>query len=421
MRALLLSHSNGGGGAGRAAERLRLALTASGIETSMHVDFKHGTDSRVFRNRGPLADLARRARISVEEVPAVLAQHPRPRLFSPGLTSAISARRIDSLRPDIVNVHWTNFGYLSIRELGRIQSPMAWTLHDMWALTGGLNYTSDGPEARWRTGYADTLPEQSSVRWDVEKWVWKRKMSNWQHPIHLITPSTWLARLASESPLLSDWPVRVLPNALDVETYRPLDRSLARAHFGIETDVPLVLFTLTTDLDDPRKGWDLLKQSLLRLVSDDESLATPFEIAVIGHSHAPEDWDASLPRTHWLGRIHDEAQMALAYNVADVAVVPSRQDNLPQTATEAQACGVPVVAFEIGGLTDIVEDTVTGFIANAFDIAELASRISILLRDRPRRLAMGEASAIRARALWSPDTVAAAHTELFDEIIATRS
>jgi glycosyltransferase involved in cell wall biosynthesis len=421
MKALLLSHSNGGGGAGRAAERLRQALVESGIDTSMHVDFKHGDSAGVFRNRGPVADIARRLRITVEEVPAVLAQHPNPRLFSPGLTSAISARRIDSLRPDIVNVHWTNFGYLSISQLARIQSPMAWTLHDMWALTGGLNYADDGTKARWRFGYSDPIPESETLRWDVEKWVWNRKKRNWRKPIHLITPSTWLARLAGENPLVSAWPVRVIPNALDIETYRPMDQSIARAEFGIDPDVRVVLFTLTTDLDDPRKGWDLLKAALLRLVAQAGNLTPEFEIAVIGHSQAPADWDSRLPRTHWLGRIENEQQMALAYNVADVAAVPSRQDNLPQTATEAQACGIPVVAFDIGGLTDIVEDSVTGYVAKSFDGSEFASKLSTLLSDRPRRLAMGEASAARAKALWSPSTVAAAHTALFDEIIAARS
>jgi glycosyltransferase involved in cell wall biosynthesis len=237
--------------------------------------------------------------------------------------------------------------------------------------------------------------------------------------MHLITPSNWLARLAQQSPIVSEWPVHVIPNALDVETYRPLDQSLAREQFGIDRDVPVVLFTLTTDLDDPRKGWDLLKQALLRLVAQGGGSIPDFEIAVIGHSEAPADWDSSLPRTHWLGRIDNEQLMALAYNVADVAAVPSRQDNLPQTATEAQACGIPVVAFDIGGLTDIVENSVTGFIARSFDSAELASRISTLLSDRPRRMAMREASAIRARALWSPDKVATAHRALFDEIIAT--
>jgi glycosyltransferase involved in cell wall biosynthesis len=411
VKALLLSHGNGGGGASRAAARLFEALGDASVDVSMHVDFKHGDDPRVWRSGGPLADARRRARITLEEVPAVVAGHPTPRLFSPGLMSAISARRINALEVDVVNPHWTNFGYLSIGDLGRIRKPLAWTLHDMWAFTGGLNYADDGPQARWRHGYRrDNGPD--GLRWDAERWVADRKRRAWTVPRHVITPSAWLAEQVRASALLTEWPTHVIPNALDTMVFSPGPSAPARRHFGIDADARMVLVALTTDLDDPRKGFDLLRSALGRL-----SAAGPaVELAVMGHGAPPTDWPAGLPRTHWLGRLADH-DVVTAYRAADAVVVPSRQDNLPQTGTEAQACGIPVVAFATGGLPDIVVPGETGYLAEPFDDADLAHGITWVLEDEQRRVILGGSARRRAVSLWSPDVVARAHIALFEEII----
>lgn len=415
LSALLLSHSNGGGGAGRATDRLFTALTSFGVDTHMHVDFRHGNDRRVLRNASPLADAARRARITVEEVPAVLARHPEPGLFSPGLTSAISARRINAFDADIVNVHWTGYGYLSIRQLGRVQKPLVWTLHDMWALTGGPGYDDDGPTARWRAGYSAVNRPDDGTRLDVERWVANRKRRHWRRPRHAIAPSSWLARLARESALLGDWTLHVLPNALDTTRFRPLASGEARDRLGLPQDRRIVLATLGGGLDDSRKGFDLLRAALPRVAAGGG--AGDIDLAVVGHAQPPTGWTDPLGRTHWLGYLDDEALVA-AYGAADVAVVPSRQDNLPQTATEPQACGTPVVAFRTGGLPDAVSHLETGYLADPGESAALAAGIDWVLADQPCLAALGVAARNRAVTHWSSEVVARAHADLFASIVA---
>lgn len=379
----------------------------------MHVDFKDSGDPRVSRNQGPLADVARRLRITIEEVPAVLARHPQPRLFAPGMLSAISARTINASDADIINAHWTNFGYLSIGQIARITKPFVWSLHDMWAFTGGLNYAPDDAGARWRTGYSKDNRAPQERGWDVERWVAARKKRSWSQPRHLISPSRWLADLAAQSDLLSKWHVHVIANPIDTSIFRPYEKDEARAFHNLPRDVPLILFALSTDLDDPRKGWDLLRAALIAVHRNNPEV----ELAVMGHAKPPEPWETNVTRTHWLGRIKTDEQLALAYSAADVTVVPSRQDNLPQTATEAQTCGCPVVAFHVGGLPDIVIQRETGYLALPEDSFDLASGIEWVLEDAERRNVLGNRARARAVELWSPGVVGRAHQELFSEII----
>ena len=415
MKALLLSHSDGGGGAARAAYRLQQALVQAGIDSRMHVDFKDSTDPLVARNAGPFADIARRARISLEEVPAVLAQHRQPRLFAPGMMSAISARRINATDADIVNAHWTNFGYLSIGQIARITKPFVWSLHDMWAFTGGLNYAPDGPGARWREGYRKGNRQDSGSGWDVERWVAQRKKRMWGAPRDIITSSTWMAALARESALLSHWRVHVIPNAVDVDTYRPKPKAVARSKFGIDTDARLVVVLLPTHLDDPRKGFDLLRRALALLDPAGPGAGGPIELAVVGHTVPPADWSGGFT-THWLGYLDDQGCID-AYNAADVVVVPSRQDNSPQTATEALACGTPVVAFRVTGLPDFVSHQVTGYLADPEVPADLAHGITSVLAMSDGRFQLAAAARSRAVELWSPAVVARQYIDVYSEVI----
>jgi glycosyltransferase involved in cell wall biosynthesis len=418
VKALLLSHAEGGGGAGRATQRLFSALDGVGVDVALHTDYPTSDDPRVFSNTGPFATAARRMRISISEVPAVLARHPQPSLFSAGLTSAIDARRIDSFGADIVNVHWTGYGYLSIRQLGRIRTPTVLTMHDMWAFTGGAYYDDEGPDARWRSGYTADNRLADGTRFDVERWVAGRKRRNWPTPRHAITPSTWLTDLARQSDLLGDWSMHVIPNALDLELFQPGPRAAARDRLGLPKDKAIVMVMLGGRLDDPRKGFDLLREAL-GMIAADPRLPSGVELAVVGHGEAPADWESGLPRTHWLGYV-DDATLVAAYCAADVVMVPSRQDNLPQTATEALACGVPVVSFDIGGLPDIVLHEETGYRARPEDAADLAHGIRWVLSDDDRRARMGERARQRAVELWSPHVVGRAHKDLFASIIDER-
>jgi glycosyltransferase involved in cell wall biosynthesis len=413
MRVVQLSTGDEGG-AGRAAIRLHRALIDTGVDSTMIVNAKASTDWRVRAKSGLVSDVVQRARILAEQIPGAVAGIPEPHLFSPAITGSLRAREINALPVDVVNAHWTNLGYLSIAQFGKITKPVVWTLHDMWAFTGGRHYEDDTADARWHHPYSRSNRVPDGSRFDAERWVWQRKRRHWNTPRHIVTPSTWLAILAASSDLLASWPIHVIPNALDTAIFKPRSKSAARDFFDLPQEPPLILFSLTTGLNDPRKGWDLLKAALATLHRTNPAV----ELAVLGHEAPPEPWDNELPRAHWLGRLHDDRALAMAFSAADVSVVPSRQDNLPQTGTEAQACGCPVVAFRIGGLPDIVRHQETGYLADAFNPQDLAGGLAWVLDDPQRRDALSAAARERAVQLWSQPVVSAQYADLYEQALA---
>ena len=285
----------------------------------------------------------------------------------------------------------------------------------MWAFTGGLNYAPDYAGARWRTGYRKDNRPPHEHGWDVERWVAGRKKRAWTRPRHVITSSTWMANLVAGSSLLADWNAHVIPNAVDTNTYAPQPAQSARSRFGIDPRARVVVVVLPTHLDDPRKGFDLLRQALGHLGRASRQ-GSNVELAVVGHGKAPTDWPSGLPPAHWLGYLDDQGCID-AYSAADLVVVPSRQDNSPQTATEALACGSPVVAFRTTGLPDFVAHHETGYLAHPEDPIDLAAGIEWVLEDAERRRTLSSRARARAVELWSPGVVGRAHQELFSEII----
>ena len=164
---------------------------------------------------------------------------------------------------------------------------------------------------------------------------------------------------------------------------------------------------------DPRKGADLLMQAL-RILRD-QLVDTPLaglELVVFGQSPPAQSTDLGFP-IHYIGRLHGDISLRLLYTAADVFVIPSRQDNLPNTGLEAHACGTPVVAFRTGGLPDIVSHRDTGALAEPFDPYSLADEIRWVLEDPLRRRQLGRAARIFAERCWHPARVAGLYAEVY--------
>ncbi len=211
-----------------------------------------------------------------------------------------------------------------------------------------------------------------------------------------------MADCVSRSALLGHHPVTVIPNVLDTALFCPQDRASCRAALGLPQDSQLVLFGAIQAGADPNKGFDLLVESLRYLATD--MPAAGIECAVFGADAPPAGIELPVT-THWLGRVDTETALARVYAAADVMVVPSRVENLPQTATEAQACGCPVVAFRTAGLPDAVADRQTGWLARALEARDLAAGIRWVIEDAQRQTRLSQAARERALHLWGANTV----------------
>jgi glycosyltransferase involved in cell wall biosynthesis len=327
------------------------------------------------------------------------------------------ARLINESDADVVNLHWIGDETMSIADIGRIRKPVVWTLHDMWAFSGAEHYPDCGPGARWRAGYerGNRPPGHRGV--DLDRRTWERKARAWRRSWRLVAPTRWLAECATGSRLMYGWPCTTVPNVLDTRLFSPVERDTARRALGLKRDARVVLFGAHQAREDPRKGFDLLRGALAELRRAAQASA-PVSCLAFGQAEAAASAETGI---QWLGRIDDDARLAWLYSAADVMVVPSRLDNLPQTATEAQACGCPVVAFATGGLPDAVEDRVTGYLARPFDVGDLAQGLQWVLSDRERHESLRRQARERAQRLWSAEAVVPRYAEVFAAAASARS
>jgi glycosyltransferase involved in cell wall biosynthesis len=290
------------------------------------------------------------------------------------------ASTVIRINPDLINLHWVNAGYLQIETLLKLKKPLVWTLHDMWGFTGGCHYSGECDRYTKSCGACPQL--HSNREWDLSRWVWQRKAKAWKNlNLTIVTPSRWLADCASKSSLFQDLRIEVIPNGLDSQRYRPIEQKLARDLLNLPQDRQLILFGAMKATSDRRKGFQFLLPTLKKLsqIQGQEQL----ELVVFGASEPSQPPDFGL-KVNYLGRLNDDISLALVYSAADVMIVPSIQESFGQTASESLSCGTPVVAFNATGLRDIVEHQQNGYLAQPYEIEDLAKGIAWVLEDRER-------------------------------------
>lgn len=414
IRALLLNTFDIEGGAAIATHRLHRALRRSGVESWLYVQSKSGDDADV------LSATSRQARIRAWLRPRLdqLRLRPYPdreplQLFSPGLSSHSLASIVTKVSPDIVHLSWIARGFLSPENIRAIDRPIVWTLHDMWPFTGGCHYDSGCGRYLQRCGACPQLHSRDDR--DISRRVWQRKQDAWRDlPMTIVTPSRWLGECARGSALFRNCRVEVIPNGIDVALYKPIDKAAARSLFNLPLDRKLILLSAEKAISDPRKGYQHLVPALRVLA--DQGWADRAELMIVGSSRPADAPDLGM-RVHYLGRLRDEASRVAAYSCADVSVTPSTQENLSNTVMESMACGVPVVAFGIGGMPDMISHGENGYLATPFEHADLARGIAETIGDEVRH--RHSCSLARHHVLQNYDSrrIAERHLALYEDIL----
>ncbi len=324
---------------------------------------------------------------------------------------------------DIIHLHWLGDSLISIEEIGRIKQPIIWTLHDQWPFCGAEHYTIYrhknkliNTDKRFELGYKDSSRPLYETGKDLNKLTWLRKKACWKKQFEIVCPSTWMADCVRRSELMHDWPISTIPYPINLEIWKPFDKLKAREILNLPINKTLILYGAVGGTDDPRKGSYLLFEALeyLKQKASESSLEN-LELVVFGQEKSSNKKKTVFP-THFLGHFYDDLSLRLLYASADLFVLPSIQDNLPQTGLESQASGTPVVAFRTGGMIDIVDDKVTGALADPFDPSELASSIQWVLEDRDRLRKLGTNSRMRAERIWNPSIIADKYMNIYQKI-----
>jgi glycosyltransferase involved in cell wall biosynthesis len=378
------------GGAGRAMRRLHDGLRRSGWDSRIATGLPSG--------RGEGTTLLHETGDAIP-YPLKAAERLAPRVQN--LTGAIrlpfrSTRKFPATElfrsSSIIHLHNLHGGFFDYRRLpawGEAK-PLVWTLHDMWAFTGHCAY-SFGCE-RWRAGCHDCplfedelrpLDEIPQPLIDTTRWAWRTKRKTYrQVPLTVAAPSRWLADLAEDSILCSSpaSSVHHIPYGLDTDVYHPVDRAMARSMLDIPLDAFVVL-AAAASLANERKGMRYLHESLVRH-------RQPENLCLVTFGGGPSPSVDGSGRA--LGECSSEHLQAVIYSAADVFVAPSLADNQPLTILESLSCGVPVVAFAVGGIPEIVRHLETGYLAASRDVDDLAEGIALLSRDGELRARLGE-------------------------------
>ena len=380
MKILIVNTYDILGGAARAAYRLYNALLAQGVDSQMLVQSKSSDDFSVIGSQTKFQKTLGKMRPTLDSIPVRRYPERTKTLFSPSwLPFAGLVDKINALNPDVVHLHWIAGGMLRIEDLAKINALIVWSLHDMWAFTGGCHYDEECEGYQKQCGACPVLASDKDM--DLSRKVWLRKQACFARlpNMTIIGLSKWLADCAESSSLFRNNPVVNLPNLIDTQTFAPFDQSEARQLFNLPAGKKLILFGAMGATSDPRKGFKELAQALDHLLAD-------YELVVFGSSE-PQIPQGFKQKAHYLGHLHDDVSLRVLYSAADVMVVPSLQENLSNAIMESIACGTPVVCFAIGGNADLIDHQHTGYLAQPFNTQDLANGINwVLQHENPQQL-----------------------------------
>ncbi len=376
MKILIISKNENEGGAARSANRLYKSILNNKEEeeeVNYFVDIKVSDDYNVINLQSKLSKIKRVIKEQYDQIRVRLYTNRFRRVFSPNKTIFTSdlIDKILEINPDIVHFHWINEAMIDVRDLKKIKKPIVWTMHDSWLFTGGCHLPYDCQKYIDKCGACPALGSNKNN--DLSYKIFRTKESQFhQIKLTIVTPSTWLRNCCSASKLLKQRKIHVIPNPIDIDVYKPIKKNIAKEIMCLPGNKKILVFGASEATSDVNKGFSQLTEAIYKL-----NMKNILLIVVGGcrpHNAPPFQYE-----TIYLGRFSDELSMTIAYNCADVVIVPSLSENLSNTIMESLACGVPVVAFDVGGNSDLIEHKLNGYLAKPFDTTDLKDGIEWVL------------------------------------------
>ena len=421
MKVVMVNKSDIQGGAARAAYRLHTGLRTIGVDSRMVVDDKISDDPSIYGSEGKINKLWSKVRPFIDGLPLKFYDWQKTS-FHPARIGRNIVRDELVKQADIINLHWIAGGLLSIKGISRLAQlgkPIVWTLHDMWAFTGGCHYSVDCEKYIDSCGSCPQL--NSNKDNDITRRIWRRKKRAYKNlDLTIVTPSKWLAECAKRSSLFLNLEVQVIPHGLNTGTFKPIDKLTARSILNLPENKKIILFGAMGVTTNRLKGFQYLKEAIsklkkMKVVNKDELC-----FVIFGASHS-KDIEKIPFEARFLGRLHDDFSLALTYSAADVLVGPSLQEAFGQIYSESMSCRTPCVAFDYGGPKDIIDHKINGYLAEYKNSKSLAGGIKWILEDENRAFKLGESARKKAVETYSLETQAKKYTKLYEELLVNKS
>ncbi|WP_315905501.1 glycosyltransferase [Vibrio fluvialis] len=409
MKILLVNYSDTDGGAARACYRLLTALKKNGVDAKLLVLHKGSDDSDVICLESKAAILLVKGLYFIEN--KII-----NRLFGPTiqfslhlLTSGLVRQKINRYNPDIVHLHWTSRGVLSFFDIRKLKAPVVITPHDNNYFRAGCHVRGDC--LSYKNACTD-CPSIQNNKWLLTKLYQIKKHYLSSKKIKFIALSKWMRReiLSSEVYDALNHTITDIYNPLDCNVYNPVEKGLAKKILGL-SDKKIILFG-ALNKNNKNKGLDLFIEAMRHLLASNPTICNEVELVALGGGDDSIENLLNI-KVHSIKKLSDDLSLKLYYSAADVMVVPSRQETLPQSATEAIACGTPVVGFDDTGVADVVQHLESGYICDKFSTKQLSDGIKYCLVNNAHN-EMSKNSRSRALSFFSEEAVISSYLSLYE-------
>ncbi len=307
---------------------------------------------------------------------------------------------------DIIHLHWVADGMLNLtdlKEIAKLNKPVVWTLHDMHPFTGGCHYDNNCQKYKDYCGNCKQI--NSKRKKDFAWWNQQQKIKALHNiDISIVGCSRWITQCAESSQILKNMICITIPNCIDINVYKPTNKEWARNLFNINIEnKKLIAFGAMDSTTDKRKGFSYLQKALS--VLDKEKYAC----LILGGMGEVIDGIQTIS----IAYLHDDYSLTLFYSAADVFVAPSTQENLANTVMESLSCGTPVVAFDIGGMPDMIVSGYNGYLARPFEVEDMAKGIDYCCKKTEMRINAREYVVEK----YGYDTVSNEYLKLYQKLL----
>lgn len=415
MRVLIVNTSERTGGAAVAANRLMKALNNNGVKAKMLVRDKESDALTVVGL--PKSPMLHWHFLWERFVIFCRLHFSRKHLFEVDIANTGSdiTRLREFQEADVIHLHWINQGMLSlngIRKILRSGKPVVWTMHDIWPATAICHLTLGCHYFINRCANCKYLPGGGGSS-DLSSRIWQKKQQILADGnIYYVACSRWLESEAKSSALLKGQKITSIPNPIDTHIYKKGNKQEARQRLGLPLDKKLILFA-SQRVTNVNKGMSYLVDACRQLGDLTKDLC---EVVILG-GHAEEVLEQLPMKAHPLGYINDEQRVVDVYNAADVFVLPSLSENLPNTIMEAMACGVPCVAFKVGGIPEEIDHLKNGYVAAYRDAADLAKGIAWVLQEADYE-SLSSQAVHKVTHCYSQQSVAVKYLDVYQQAMA---
>ena len=411
MRVLIVNTSERTGGAAVAASRLMKALNNNGVKAKMLVRDKESDALTVVGL--PKSPMLHWHFLWERFVIFCRLHFSRKHLFDIDIANTGSdiTRLREFQEADVIHLHWINQGMLSlsgIRKILQSGKPVVWTMHDIWPATGICHLTLGCHYFVNRCANCKYLSGGGGNN-DLSSRIWRKKQQmQADEKIYYVACSRWLESEAKSSALLKGQKITSIPNPIDTHIYKKGNKLEARQRLGLPLDKKLILFA-SQRVTNAYKGMSYLVDALTKCQA-------PCEIVILG-GHAEEVVEQLPMKAHPLGYVNDEQRIVDVYNAADVFVLPSLSENLPNTIMEAMACGVPCVAFKVGGIPEEIDHLKNGYVAAYRDATDLAKGIQWVLQEADYE-SLSQQAVHKVTQCYSQQSVALKYLDVYQQAMA---